>query len=109
MSQIKAPKHPVARYLVASYLYYIHDISLIEDHEFDALAKHLLENPEIRASHPHGRLITEGDLQAGTLLLKPDQYPLIVRSVSKRYHPEIQVDWTIGYEYEEDNCARLEN
>ena len=101
------PKHPVVKYLLASYLYYIHDISIMEDPEFDALAKHLLDNPDVHASHPHGQLISKGDLGAGTLLLKHEEYPMILRCVAKRHHSEIDISNQIGYGYDSEGYATL--
>lgn len=103
------PKHPVVKYLLASYLYYIHDSSIMEDPEFDALAKYLLDNPDVHASHPHGELISKDDLEAGTLLLKHEEYPMILRYAAKRICPEIVISNEIEYCYEKNDMATLQN
>ena len=68
-------------YLITAYAYYILDESLIEDHQFDSMAKELLENYD-KIKHVHKYLITKEDLEAGTLLLAEEDYPLIVKDVS---------------------------
>lgn len=98
----KLPKHPVVKYLLASYMYYIHDISIMEDPEFDAMAKYLLDNPDVHASHPHGRIISKGDLEAGTLLLKHEEYPMILRCCAKRHYPDINISDEMRYGYGDD-------
>lgn len=74
-------KNPVARYLMASYAYYIEDDPIMSDGEFDELCKILLENWD-KLNHPHKANITKPDLEAGTFL---GEYPTIVEFALKSY------------------------
>jgi len=72
-------------YLMASYLYYIKDLSLVTDHQFDGLAKRLLSEYDT-FEHPHKFLINKSDLEAGTLFsLSELDYPLMVRSAATAF------------------------
>ena len=55
----------VPYYLMSSYLYYHCDKQVLNDDEYDALAKRLL-NEWDSVEHMHKHLITQGDLTAGT-------------------------------------------
>lgn len=55
----------VSYYLMASYLYYNHDLIVISDHEFDEIVRRLLKE-FASIEHPHKHLITKDDLDAGT-------------------------------------------
>ncbi len=68
-------------YLITAYAYYILDESLIQDHEFDSMAKELLEKYD-SIEHRHKPLISKEDLAAGTLLLAEEDYPLIVKDIA---------------------------
>jgi hypothetical protein len=68
-------------YLITAYAYYLLDSPLVEDHEFDSMAKDLLVNYEA-VEHRHKHLISKEDLSAGTLLLAEEDYPLIVKDVA---------------------------
>jgi hypothetical protein len=68
-------------YLITAYAYYILDETLIEDHEFDSMAKTLLSEYET-VEHRHKHLITKENLEAGTLLLAEDDYPTIAKTVA---------------------------
>jgi hypothetical protein len=68
-------------YLITAYAYYILDESLIQDYEFDSMAKELLEKYD-SIEHKHKSLISKEDLAAGTLLLAEEDYPLIVKDVA---------------------------
>lgn len=59
-------------YLMSSYAYYVQDDPIISDSSFDKLAKIMLENWNF-IRHAHKYLITTGDLEAGSLLLR--EYP----------------------------------
>lgn len=74
----------VGKYLIASYLYYEHDYSLMEDTEFDQLCKNILDNFEYyRYNHPHGYLLDEEALAAGTgHHIRASQYPMIVKVIA---------------------------
>lgn len=64
-------------YLRAAYAYYHLDDPIISDAAFDDIAKKLLDNYN-EVEHRHKCLITKGDLRAGSLLLKEEEYPRIV-------------------------------
>ena len=68
--------NPISTYLIWAYAYYVEDDPLTSDHQFDSLAKWLLENWETLPDHPHKSLISLDDLRAGTYLGK---YPEIVK------------------------------
>jgi len=69
----------LARYLMASYAYYILDETIMPDHEYDALARTLLEGWD-RFEHMHKHLVREDDLRAGTLYrLTAKDYPGMVK------------------------------
>jgi hypothetical protein len=70
-------------YLITAYAYYILDESLIQDYEFDTMAKELLENYDT-ISHRHKHLVSKEALAAGSLLLAEEDYPLIVVSVAEQ-------------------------
>ncbi|MTD92892.1 hypothetical protein GIW81_00930 [Hyphomicrobium sp. xq] len=69
---------------MASYLYYHCDESLLSDEYYDSLAVFMLKRwRDIR--HPHKRLITRKDLEAGSsYALREDQYPSITKSAAHR-------------------------
>lgn len=77
-------KNPIAKYLMCAYAYYELDKPLIEDHEFDALAKQILENWDA-IDHPHKHLLTKDMLVAGTYL---GVYPNIVKGAVGDYMRE---------------------
>jgi len=74
--------NPVGRYLVHSYIYYHLDNSVIADSEYDQMAKYILEHYD-ELDHPHKHLISKDALEAGTMLLREDEYPAIVRDTAK--------------------------
>lgn len=74
-------KNPIARYLMCAYAYYEQDDPLIEDADFDQLAKWLLENYD-SVEHYHKHLVTKEDLAAGTYLGK---YPERVKGAVKSW------------------------
>jgi len=78
-------KPPIPMYLMCSYAYYMVDESLIPDHQFDALAKWILDNYD-SIEHPHKELVTKDDLKAGTYLGK---YPDIVVVATLMYRDKI--------------------
>ena len=61
----KAPSLMVPLYLMASYLYYVHDISMYPDAFFDAMCKRLLEVYDA-IDHRHKAWVDRDSLQAGT-------------------------------------------
>lgn len=71
----EAPNSTVAWWIMASYLYYIHDKSLISDGLYDEIAHKLKEGWD-SYEHPHKHLIQPEDLDAGSLYrLKAKNYP----------------------------------
>ncbi len=61
----KAPHAAIAWYMMLSWLYYQHDISLVPDHDYDQLCKHIMLHWD-ELDHPHKRFIHLDDLKAGT-------------------------------------------
>lgn len=94
MAAIKgAPMSIVPWWLMASYLYYLHDLSLLSDALYDELAKDMLKRwGDIK--HPHKHLITEDALKAGSLYqLKEEDYPLMTRCAARHL---VQGEWGIN-------------
>lgn len=71
-------------YLMASYLYYCRDVSLLSDALYDKMCADMIEAwPEI--AHPHKHLIDLEALKAGTgFQLREDDYPQIVKCAAAR-------------------------
>lgn len=66
--------------LMASYLYYHENESIISDEYYDALSKELLLKWD-QVEHPHKHLIEVDDLMAGSLYkLKELDYPSMCRA-----------------------------
>lgn len=80
----------VSMYLMASFLYYHENVSIIEDGEYDALCKKLLkELPTIKHNHRH--LVSRESLKAGTAYhLRRDDYPLIVMSAAEHWYKQLK-------------------
>ena len=78
------PNSVVAWWLMASYLYYIHDCPLLSDGLYDEMAQDMIARwDEIR--HPHKHLITPEHLATGSLhSLAAKDYPLVVRAAAKQ-------------------------
>jgi len=74
-------KNPIAKYLMCAYAYYQLDKNLIQDTEFDQLAKDILANYD-NIEHMHKHLVTKKDLDAGTYL---GEYPNIVIGATLDY------------------------
>lgn len=69
-------------YLMASYLYYVQDKTLMPDSLYDVLARRLLREYE-SLEHRHKYLVNKEDLEAGTLFgLHELDYPKQVRSAA---------------------------
>ena len=87
-------KHPIARYLMSAYAYYVQDDPLITDMEFDKLAKHNYDEIE----HMHKHLVTIDNLDAGTYL---GEYPERVKNAVSHYRmimrrrPTPYIQWEI--------------
>jgi len=79
------PNQALSKYLMASYLYYIRFQSVIPDHEYDHLARFLLEHWDA-VEHQHKYLVLPEDLQAGTLFgLSDEKYPLMVKGAAEMW------------------------
>ena len=74
--------NPIGRYLVHSYIYYHLDGSIISDGKYDEMAKYILEHWN-ELEHPHKKLIDKSSLEAGTMLLREDEYPTIVKDTAR--------------------------
>ena len=74
-------KNPIAKYLMCAYAYHELDKPLIEDFEFDQLAKDILENWN-NIQHMHKHLLNKDMLVAGTYL---GEYPNIVKGAVGNY------------------------
>lgn len=72
----------VTLYLMSSYLYYIHDVSPINDLVYDEICKQLLlKFKDIH--HQHSSLINKDSLKAGTAYhLREVHYPLVVQTAA---------------------------
>lgn len=78
-------RYPVGKYLVASFLYYQCDFSIMGDDEYDQICKQLFENFD-DIDHPHKHLLDKEALKAGSgFQLRYNQYPLIVQSTAFSY------------------------
>jgi hypothetical protein len=69
-------------YLMASYLYYHRDFSLLSDTLFDQLCVTLDQRWE-DISHTHKHVIDRRDLAAGSCLLPLDAFPSITRGAAE--------------------------
>jgi hypothetical protein len=75
-------KYPVGKYLVACFLYYHCDYSIMSDEEFDSICNLLYDNFD-DIKHPHKHLLDKEALKAGSgYQLHLSQYPTIVKSIS---------------------------
>lgn len=74
----------VAHFLMASYLYYRYDTSVIPDSDFDSICKRLLEEWD-QIEHPHKHLISRGDLEAGSGFALKD-YPAMVQGAAWHWY-----------------------
>jgi len=78
-------KQLVPYYLMSSYLYYHCDKQVLNDDEFDALGKRLLDEWD-SVEHMHKHLITKDDLTAGTgYAIK---YTNMIKNAAIRWHKE---------------------
>lgn len=69
-------------YLMASYLYYLQDISIVTDAGFDNVARVMIEHGDT-IEHRHKQLITKDMLRAGTgFNLRDEDYPGITKSAA---------------------------
>lgn len=76
------PNTMVSWFLILSYLYYICDISLVEDEAFDKMCGRMLAKWDT-LEHKHKNLINVEDLRAGTgFALKDADYPEHVKAAA---------------------------
>lgn len=67
-------------YMILSFLYYVHDISLVPDEDYDKLCKLLLEQYD-GLNHRHKGLVDKDALAAGTgYHLAESDYPSICKA-----------------------------
>lgn len=77
-----SPDMIVPWFLMASYLYYHTNQSLLSDGYYDELSKELLSRWD-QVEHRHKYLITKDDLIAGSLYrLKEEEYPMLVKAAA---------------------------
>lgn len=78
------PNMLIPWYLMASYLYYIHDESLLSDEVYDEVCARLSYLFKT-LTHVHKHKIDSGALKAGTAFhMKEEDYPTIVKSAAFR-------------------------
>lgn len=78
----KAPNAIIAWWLIASYVYYAHDLSLLSDELYDQMAREMKECWN-ELQHPHKHLITAEHLDVGSLYDVPaEAYPLMTRAAA---------------------------
>jgi len=71
------------RYLLSSYLYYVEDVHILADQQFDSLCKELADRWD-EITHQHKYLISRDDLEAGTGYAI--QYPQIVVGTARQWY-----------------------
>ena len=82
LSFVKSDAALIPWYLMSSYLYYIQDISLLQDYEYDLLCKEIFERWD-SLDHQHKGLLSKGNLQAGTgFTLRDEDYPNIAKNAA---------------------------
>ena len=64
-------------YLMSAYAYYHQDDPILTDETFDMLGRMMIKEWD-KIKHRHKEIITEGDLKAGTCLIKLHEYPRLV-------------------------------
>lgn len=79
------PNGRLVTYLMSSYLYYVEDVHVLSDCDFDHLCSRLVQEWE-QIEHRHRELVSLEDLRAGTgYALK---YPKIVVASARRWYRE---------------------
>ena len=79
-------------YLILSYAYYIEDLSLVTDTEYDNICRRLLDKFD-EIEHHHKHLISKDDLEAGTgFALSKEDYPQIVIGAAKQLREELDYE-----------------
>lgn len=76
--------NPISAYLIHSYLYYVCDMSIISDAEYDAICAELLARFD-EIEHKHKHLLDKDALRAGSGFHIPTQnYPTVCRDIAMR-------------------------
>ena len=71
------------KFLMCSYAYYLRYTSLIEDTEYDKIARRLHDHWD-EFEHQHKHLVDRDDLKAGTLYkMRYDDYPEMVKQAAE--------------------------
>jgi NAD-dependent DNA ligase len=71
-------------FLMASFLYYIEDESLLTDAYYDELSQQMLERWD-EITHRHKQLISADDLLCGSgFAIREDEYPSITKYAARR-------------------------
>lgn len=82
-------------FLTASYLYYVHDVSLLSDERFDSMCKEMDARWD-EIEHPHKHFITRADVKAGTGYALPfGRLPTIVRAGAAVFCKQLNIDVSI--------------
>lgn len=77
------PNGKLVVYLMSCYLYYVEDVHVLGDCQFDDLCEALLRDWDL-VTHPHKNLTTREDLAAGTgYAIK---YPKIVVGAARHWY-----------------------
>lgn len=75
----------VPYYLMSSYMYYINDVNMFKDWEYDDICKKLYDEWD-NVEHRHKHLIDKDSLKAGTgYYLKEADYPEMTKSAAWYY------------------------
>ena len=86
------PNGVIPWWMIASYLYYIHDISLLSDGLYDEMARDMLDRWDT-LEHQHKHLITPEDLKMGSLFrLKAEDYPGMTKGAAAHL---VNTEWGI--------------
>lgn len=76
------PNLSVPWFLLTSYLYYLHDMSLVTDNSFESMTRVMVEHWN-NIAHRHKQLVTPDMLRAGTAFnLLEEDYPTITKSAA---------------------------
>lgn len=75
------PKGILPWYLMAGLMYYHFDNPILTDGRFDEIAKTLLASWD-EWEHNHKHFVTKEELEAGTLLLKLENFPHVTRAAA---------------------------
>lgn len=77
-----APQAIIPWWLMASYLYYVHDVSMLSDGLYDQMSQDILRDWE-ELEHKHKHLIPLENLESGSLYTwTADDYPVTTRGAA---------------------------